>query len=308
MAIAGTEAVNRSATRIDIDPPLAVLARLADAQIEAAAATRSALTGIATAARLIADTLLGGGRIVYAAAGSSALMALSDALELPGTFGIARDRIVVLLAGGADALTNLAGAPEDDRAQAVADIAAQGIGSGDCLVAVSASGSTPYAVAALAEAKRRGAKTIGMANNDGASLVRDADVGIVLATPPEMIAGSTRMGAGTAQKIALNMMSTMVGIHLGHVHDGYMVNLHADNAKLRDRAARIVAAIAGCGPDAASAFLRQSEGSVKVAVLMALGAASVDDARHRLQQSGQRLRPALAGLEEGSARSRQNGT
>ena len=125
---------------------------------------------------------------------------------------------------------------------------------------------------ALEEARRRGAATIGIANNAGTPLVTCADVGIVLATPPEMIAGSTRMGAGTAQKIALNMFSTLVAIHLGHVHDGYMVNLRADNMKLRDRAARIVSAIAGCGCEEAALWLEKAGGSVKSAILLAAGA------------------------------------
>ena len=131
-------------------------------------------------------------------------------------------------------------------AQGRKDVADAGIGAGDCLIAVSASGSTPYAVGALEEATRRGARTIAIANNEGSPLLELAEAPILLKTPPELIAGSTRMGAGTAQKIALNMLSTLAAIHLGHVHDGYMVNLHADNLKLKRRAARIVSAIAGC--------------------------------------------------------------
>ena len=123
--------------------------------------------------------------------------------------------------------------PEDDETQAARDVANAGIGKGDCLIALSASGTTPYAVAALKAAKAAGAATIGIANNEGAPLLGLADIAILLPTPPELIAGSTRMGAATAQKIALNMMSTLMAIHLGHVHDGYMVNLHADNMKLQ---------------------------------------------------------------------------
>ena len=136
-----------------------------------------------------------------------------------------------------------------------------GSAQGDCLIAVSASGSTPYAVGALKEAVRLGAKTIAIANNAGSPLLQLAEAPILLATPPEIIAGSTRMGAGTAQKIALNMLSTLAAIHLGHVHDGYMVNLHADNIKLRGRAARIVAAIAGCDEKAALAALEKTGGA-----------------------------------------------
>jgi len=308
MAGAGTEAVNSNADKLDIQPPLAVLSLLADAQIAAATVVRNALPEIAAAAELAATRLSAGGRLFYAAAGSSGLMALADGLELPGTYGIARDRIVILIAGGEEALSNLAGAPEDSAEDAIAELVANNLSAEDCLIAVSASGSTPYAVAALHEARTRGAATIGIANNEGAALLLGADVAIALPTPPEMIAGSTRMGAGTAQKIALNMISTMIGIHLGHVHDGYMVNLFADNIKLRSRAAGIVAAISGCSKDAAVALLDRSGGSVKTAILLAAGAADADEANDILARSGQKIRPALARLEEGSARSYHNGT
>ena len=235
-------------------------------------------------------------------------MALADALELPGTYGIPNDRVVVLIAGGKEAFVDLPGAPEDDAAQAAREVADHGVSAGDCLIALSASGTTPYALGALDEAAKRGAATIGIANNAGTPLVTRARVGIVLATPPEIVAGSTRMGAGTAQKIALNMFSTLVAVHLGHVHDGYMVNLRVDNIKLRNRAARIVSAIAGCPQDDAARLLEKTGGSVKSAILLAAGARDVAAADELLEGTGQKLRPALASLEEGSTRSRQNGT
>lgn len=308
MAIAGTEAVNSKASGLDLQPPLSVLRMLADAQVEASKVVLGALEPIARGAEIAAERLASGGRIVYAAAGSSGLMAMADGLELPGTYGITRDRIVILIAGGTNALYNLPGAPEDSADDAVAELTANKLSAKDCLIAISASGTTPYAVAALDEGRRVGAATIGMANNAGTPLIDRAEVGICLPTPPEMIAGSTRMGAGTAQKIALNMMSTMIGIHLGHVHDGYMINLLADNIKLRDRAARIVSAIAGCEPEAASALLERAKGSVKIAVLLARGAPDADAANDILSSTGQKIRPALERLKEGSVRSRHNGT
>jgi N-acetylmuramic acid 6-phosphate etherase len=234
-------------------------------------------------------------------------MAIADALELPGTFGIPRDRIELLLAEGIDNLFSLPAAPEDDEAKAVRDVARAGIGKGDCLIALSASGTTPYAVAALSAAKAAGAATVGIANNDGAPLLMLADVAILLPTPPELIAGSTRLGAATAQKIALNMMSTLAAIRLGHVHDGYMVNLKADNRKLRARAARIVAAISGDSEAAAVSHLESSGGSVKTAVLLAAGAGDAAHAEHLLAANDQNLRRAMAQLD-GSARSRRRGT
>ncbi|PSJ58739.1 N-acetylmuramic acid 6-phosphate etherase [Kumtagia ephedrae] len=308
MAHAGTEAVNAKAKGLDEQPPASILRLLADAQVEAANSVHAAVDAIALAAEIAAGRLAVGGRLFYAAAGSSGLMALADALELPGTYGIPSERVVVLIAGGRQAFVDLPGAPEDDAAEAAREVAENGLDAGDCLIALSASGTTPYAVAALDEAHRRGAATIGIANNAGTPLATRGDVGIVLATPPEMIAGSTRMGAGTAQKIALNMFSTLVAIHLGHVHDGYMVNLRPDNMKLRDRAARIVAAIAGCGRDEAQRLLEKTGGAVKPAILLAAGADDLGTATRLLAEAGQKLRPALAGLEEGSTRSHHNRT
>jgi len=297
MAEKRTEAHHQNAEGLDIQAPDAILSFLANAQIEAASAVRGAIPAIAKAAEIIAERLRGGGKLAYAAAGSSGLMAVVDALELPGTFGIGRDRIAILIAGGDDAFKTLAGGPEDDTEEAAAAVAGAGIGKGDCLIAISASGSTPYAVRALEDARDRGAATIAIANNKDAPLFALADVAILLATPPELIAGSTRMGAGTAQKIALNMLSTLAAIHLGHVHDGYMVNLMADNIKLRDRAARIVAAISGRDRQDAARLLEKSGGSVKTAILLAAGAANADAAEKILESTGQKLRPALSAIE-----------
>ncbi|RRI04422.1 N-acetylmuramic acid 6-phosphate etherase [Mesorhizobium tamadayense] len=297
MAETRTEALHQNAEGLDVQAPAAILSFLANAQIEAAKAVHGAIPAIAEAAELIARQLKSGGRLAYAAAGSSGLMAVADALELPGTFGIARDRIAILIAGGDEAFRTLAGGPEDDTEEAAAAVANANIGKGDCLIAISASGSTPYAVQAIGDARRRGAATVAIANNKGAPLFEQADVAILLETPPELIAGSTRMGAGTAQKIALNMLSTLTAIHLGHVHDGYMVNLTADNIKLRDRAVRMVSAITGRSRDEAARLLEESGGVVKTAILLAAGAANADAAEKILEGTGQKLRPALSAIE-----------
>ncbi|WP_157019330.1 N-acetylmuramic acid 6-phosphate etherase [Mesorhizobium xinjiangense] len=307
MAVQRTEEQHPDAVGIDAQAPEIVLQRLADGQVAAAAAVRQAIPDIARAAARAAELVSSGGRLAYAGAGSSGLMALADALELPGTFGIAREQIVVLIAGGPGALSDLAGAPEDDRDDAARSVRQADIGVGDCLIAVSASGSTPYAVGALAEARSRGAATIAIANNADTPLLQSADIGILLATPPELIAGSTRMGAGTAQKIALNMLSSLMAIRLGHVHDGFMVNLHADNAKLKARAARIVSAVANCGAEDAERLLNEAGGSVKHAVLLAAGATDGEAAHEMLEATGGLLRPALSMLEEGGI-DRKHGT
>lgn len=296
MAGGKTEGRHDQASGLDKRPPVDVLRVLADGQKAAAAVVDAALGDIAAAARLAADALLSGGRLVYVGAGSSGLMAMADALELPGTYGIAHDRIVILLAGGAASLQDLAGGYEDDRDLALGDASAVSIDARDCVIAVSASGSTPYALAISSYAKEKGARVVALANNPGAALFEGADVSILLATPPEVISGSTRMGAGTAQKIAFNMFSTLVGIHLGHVHDGHMVNLKADNIKLKGRACRIVCDISGVGLDEAERLLARSEGSVKTAVLLAAGVQDTGAAQEALDRSAQSLRRALEAL------------
>lgn len=298
MSVTQTEMAHASAKGFDAKPSQEALTILARAQAEAALVVEQAVPDIAEAARLAADCLLDGGRLIYAAAGSSGLMALADALELPGTYGLARDRIKVLLAGGIAGLTNMEGGPEDDADAARTEVTEAGVGPGDCLIALTASGYTPYPMAAAQAARAAGAKTIGMSNNRGAPLFEAVDVAICLPTPPEVIAGSTRMGAGTAQKIALNMLSTMMAVHLGHVHDGFMVNLVADNIKLRGRARRIVMAVSEVDDDKANAALEQAGGAVKTAILLAAGADSVDGAQQLLADNQNRLRPALRALRK----------
>jgi N-acetylmuramic acid 6-phosphate etherase len=294
MPPAKTEERRDNAKGLDVMRPELALRLLAAGQQEAAKSVEQAIEPISAAARLAADSLASGGRLAYAGAGSSGLMAMADALELPGTYGIAREQVVILIAGGAASLTDLAGGYEDDMELARADVRSAGVGAGDCLISVSASGSTPYAIAAADEAGKRGARVIGMANNAGAPLLLNADVSILLETPPEVVSGSTRMGAGTAQKIAFNMFSTMVGIHLGHVLDGHMVNLRADNIKLRGRAIRIVSDIAGIGAADADRLLGLAGGSVKLAILLASGARDSTHAEDALERADQNLRRAIA--------------
>lgn len=287
-----TEARHPSADGLHAASGAEVLARLLAAQTAAVGCLDAALSALEAAAEAGAGALLSGHRMAYAGAGSSGLMALADCLELAGTFGIAPDRTPMLFAGGTAALLHMTGGVEDDPDLAAADVARMAPKPGDVVICVSASGSTPYTLLVAEAARRAGARVIGMANVPGSRLLTLADVPVLLETGPEVIAGSTRMGAATAQKIALNMLSVLVGIRLGHVHDGYMVNVVADNAKLTDRAARIVRAIAGSSEDSARAALTQSGGAVKPAVLIAAGA-SPDAATAALARSAGHLAPAL---------------
>lgn len=291
-----TEMIHAEAKGFDMRPPQDALMILAVAQATAAAAVQRAVPEIAAAAELAARCLAEGGRLIYAAAGSSGLMALADALELPGTYGIAPDRVKVLFAGGMADMTRMPGGPEDDADAARHDVAEASVGAGDCLIALTASGSTPYPLAAAEAARAAGASTIGLANNAGVPLFDLVDVAICLPTPPEVIAGSTRMGAGTAQKIALNMLSTMMAVHMGHVHDGFMVNLVADNIKLQGRARRIVMAVSEVAEDVAAAALTEADGAVKAAILVAAGATGKAGALKLLADNQNRLRPALKAL------------
>ena len=292
-----TEDRHPEAAGLDLRSDADVLALLAKGQAEAAQCVSSAAPAIARAADLAAGSIRSGGRLIYAAAGSSGLMALADALELPGTYGIGREQIVVLLAGGQEALVDMRGGPEDDGEAARKAVVSLAPTSRDCLIAVTASGQTPYPLAAAEAAREGEAHTIGIANNRGAPLFDLVDVGICLETPPETIAGSTRMGAGTAQKIALNMLSTLMAIRLGHVHDGFMVNVVADNAKLRMRARSIVMSVTGANAEKADAALAASEGAVKPAILIASGAQSIAEAQRLLAMHGGHIRPSLADLK-----------
>ncbi len=292
MANRSTEVSHPSSAGLHLAPAAEVLSRLLSAQSAALEAVRPALPALEQAAEAAAAALKAGGKMAYAGAGAAGLMALADCLELMGTFGISPDRTPMLFAGGADALLKMTGAVEDDPALADADFARAEIAPGDTVICVSASGSTPYTVTVAEAARNAGARVIGLANVPGSALLAASDIPILMETGPEVVAGSTRMGAATAQKVALNLLSVLVGIRLGHVHDGYMINVIADNAKLIDRARRIVETIAEVTPQAAAKALSQTGGAVKPAILIARGA-TPDAALAALTASNGVLGPAM---------------
>jgi len=286
-----TEQSHPKALGLDRLPPDDIMTILLDAQIAAAAAVRPAIPALSEGAAQMAKAIRRGGRIVYAAAGSSGLMGLADGLEITPTFGVPNHRIKILRAGGLADLHIPKGNAEDDVDAALRDGA--DISTDDCVICLAASGNTPYPVAILNHARGVGAATIGISNNPDSKLLTGSDVPVLLATPPEVIAGSTRLGAGTAQKIALNMMSTMMGVALGHVLDGLMVNVISNNVKLQDRSARIVMKITGCDRDVAMRHLRTTDGQVKLAILLASGAADATVAQAVLDDADQNLRTAI---------------
>ncbi len=269
------------------------LLRMLDAQIAAVSTLRPAIMAISVAAKAGAYALKSGGKMGYAGAGSSGLMALAECLELWGTFGIPVTQTPMLFAGGSSALLQMTGAVEDDLASVSPDLARAGFAAGDVVICVSVSGGTPYTVAVAEGAKQRGAQVIGLSCVAGSSLLRLADFPILLDTGPELVAGSTRLGAATAQKVALNMLSVLVGISLGHVHDGYMVNVVADNSKLVERAVGIVSAVSGKDTVISREALRLSGGAVKPAILIAVGIAP-EQVHPALKASGGHVSAAIS--------------
>lgn len=287
-----TEQQHPMGPNLDTRSPEEILEILHHGQIEALAALTGSYPAMAKAASVMADTIRKGGRIVYAAAGSSGMQALADGLEITPTFNIPLSQILVLRAGGLEDMSAPKGYAEDDEDLAAQD--ATSIMAQDCVIALAASGNTPYTVRIVNIARERGATTIGLANNPDTKLMTQTDIPILLPTPPEVIAGSTRMGAGTAQKVALNMMSSLMGIQLGHVMDGYMVNVLANNEKLLARAAGIVIGLTDCSDDAAQGALLEAKGNPKLAALLVSGVPDVAAAEALLQKHNGHLRAALA--------------
>jgi N-acetylmuramic acid 6-phosphate etherase len=212
-----------------------------------------------------------GGRLVYVGAGSSGRIAIQDGAELGPTYDWPADRVVFVMAGGMQALVQSVEGAEDSEAKGAEAIARAEIHQHDVVIAVAASGATPFTVGALRCAAARGALAIAVANNAGAPLFEPARHRILIETGTEVLAGSTRMQAGTAQKIVLNLFSTAVMVRLGRVYRGLMVSMRASNAKLLRRAEIIVSQIVGCDEHAAAAFVQRAEGDVKIAVLLGLG-------------------------------------
>lgn len=295
--IAATELISPRYRELDGWDTDATLEALWESQLAAVAAVRTALPAIAAAAEASLPLLARGGRIVYAGAGTSGRIGAQDGAELPPTFDWPRDRVVLLIAGGEAALTKSVENAEDDADAATAAVARHAIGHDDVVLGIAASGTTPFTIAAVREAARRGALTIGIANSSDSPLLAAAAHPILVATGAEAIAGSTRMKAGTAQKVILNLFSTLVMVQLGRVHRGLMVDMQATNEKLRGRAVRMLRHLTDCDDAAAHAALERSGGRVKLAVLVLEG---LDPAvaETALQRHGGRLRGVLSEISK----------
>ena len=262
-----TERPSQRYADIDLWEPPDILDAMIEGQFAAVAAVRAARAALLRAALAMEGRLREGGRIIYAGAGTSGRLAVQDGAELMPTFSWPAERLLLLLAGGDEAMARAVEGAEDQTAQAAALVQGHGIAAGDVLIAVSASGTTPYTLACLREAGRAGALTIGIANNPGTPLLAEAECPVCLETGPEPIAGSTRMNAGTAQRIALNLLSSLVMIRLGRVYAGLMVEVQASNVKLERRQRKMVMRLTGKSESEARAALERG-GSVKLAVLL----------------------------------------
>lgn len=294
----GTENISRRYAGLDAWEPADILDGLIEGQLSAVAAVRAARRAIEKAALAVEARLRQGpGRLIYAGAGTSGRLAVQDGAELPPTFSWPDDRLLLLIAGGRDALTRAIEGAEDSFARGEELVREHDVGGDDVLIAVAASGTTPFTLACLTEAKGRGALAVGIANNPDTPLLREADHGIWLDTGPEAIAGSTRMKAGTAQKITLNLLSSLVMIRLGRVFDGLMVDVQATNSKLVRRAEDMLMRLTDSGPDEVREALGRAGGSVKLAVLLLQGC-DLAQAEAALERAGGQLRSALGLMGE----------
>ncbi len=248
---------------------------------------------IARTADVMVQAILSGGRVFYVGAGTSGRLATLDAAELPPTYGIPARSVQAVIAGGKRALTHATEGAEDSAKQGARDLAARHVGDRDVAIGIAASGKTPYVLGALEKANRSGAATIGITANRDSPIARAAKIVIALETGPEAITGSTRMKAGTAQKLVLNMLSTTAMVRLGRVYDNWMVGVALTNQKLRRRGLRILEEAAEVSVSRAAQALRQSGHDLRVALITLKTGMSAKEARERLRQTKGDLREAL---------------
>lgn len=289
-----TESPSLLHTELDSYSPAALVAALIDDQRHAAEAVAAAAPAIAAAVEAALPRLRDGGRLVYVGAGSSGRLGVLDSVELAPTFSWPRERALAVLAGGRGAMFDAAEGAEDDAARGAADLLALQIGPRDVVILLAASGATPYVLGALEAARAAGALSIGIANNRAAPLTLRADIGITLDTGAEAISGSTRLKAGTAQKIALNTLSSALMVRLNKVYRNLMVDLKPSNAKLRRRALRLTMHATGAGEAAAGAALGQCGFHVKVAIVALSRQIDTEQARALLDSVDGSVRAALA--------------
>jgi N-acetylmuramic acid 6-phosphate etherase len=289
-----TEERNPAAAEIDRLPTIEMLRVMNNEDAKVAAAVGRELPRIGAAVDAIAERLERGGRLIYVGAGSSGRLGMLDASGCAPTFGVPPGMVTGLIAGGDRALREPVEEAEDSEEAGHSDLALLAVMGCDAVVGLSASGSAPYVLGAMAEARARGSLTVGLACNRGAPLEEMVDIAITPLVGPEVIAGSTRLKAGTAQKMVLNMLSTGTMIRLGKTYGDLMVDLQASNRKLRERARRIVAEAAGLREPEAAEWLERCDGEVKTAIVCCLAGVTPEEARMGLQAGRGRLRDVLS--------------
>jgi N-acetylmuramic acid 6-phosphate etherase len=289
-----TENPSQDHALLDQYPTADLVNVLVDDQINAVNAVRAAAPRIAAAVTAALPRVEAGGRLIYVGAGTSGRLGVLDSVELYPTFSWPHGRAVALLAGGTDAMFVAVEGAEDDVEQGAADLKSVNVGKDDVVLAIAASGGTPYVLGALRAAREVGALTIGFANNPDAPVANEADIGVTLDTGPEMISGSTRLKAGTSQKIALNTFSSALMVRMNKVYGNLMVDLKATNAKLVRRAIRLTSFATGADEAAARAVLEQCGFHVKVAIVALSKNVNVEQARALLDAARGSVRQALA--------------
>lgn len=293
-----TEQVNPASREIDARSTVEMLEIINQEDQKIAGAVEAEIPVIATAVDAIAEVIRKGGRLFYIGAGTSGRLGVLDAAECPPTFHVSRDLVQGIIAGGEAALARATEATEDDPAAGKRDLMARGFTPRDALIGIAASGRTPYVLGAVAAARELGALTIGISCTPDSELSRAVKIAITPLVGPEVIAGSTRMKAGTATKLVLNMITTAVMIRLGYVYGNLMVNVQPKNSKLEDRAKRIIAESAGVSYEQAGELLGKSAGNVKVAIVMSRLAIDRVAAEARLAAAGGRVSGALQAVKE----------
>jgi N-acetylmuramic acid 6-phosphate etherase len=288
-----TEQSNAASEGIDSRPTIEILRIINAEDSKVAGAVALEIPRIVEAVDGIVARLQQGGRLFYIGAGTSGRLGVLDAAECGPTFNVDEGLVQGIIAGGEAALARATEASEDNADAGANDLAARGITAADALVGIAASGRTPYVLGAVDHARGTGALTIGVSCTPGSALAQRVEIAITPLTGPEVVTGSTRMKAGTATKLVLNMLSTAAMIRLGNVFGNLMINVRPSNEKLRDRARRIVAQAAGTGPDRAAALIEEAGGSVRVAIVMARREVSRGEAERLLRQAGDRIAVAL---------------
>jgi len=278
--------------QIDQLPALEIVRIIQDQDALVAGAVAAQAERIAHAIEQITERISHGGRLFYVGAGTSGRIAMLDASELPPTYGIDPSLVQVIMAGGNSAFFSAAEGAEDDEDAAIKAISEK-VGADDAVVGVAASGTTPFTVAAVRRANMLGALTVGITSVQGSPLAQHVDIAIAVDSGPEVIMGSSRMKSGTAQKLVLNTLSTGVMIRLGRVYSNLMIDMPATNEKLRNRAVKMVELVAGIPRPAAVQALREADGNVKVAVVVARKKTSAAEARRMLEEHGGRLREVI---------------